>query len=367
MFHCNSVRQHRKRGFTLIELLVVIAIIAILIALLLPAVQQAREAARRTQCRNHLKQLGIAFHNYHDAFGTWMIFRHGHLATSAGPLFNAQGWGVGLLPYLDQAPLFNQYNTNVPPWVGTNLAVVATPIPVFTCTTTPRPSNATVVNYPAAEAAAIGWPSAISYTAGACDYVVTEKSVGQFRTVASNAGYFQAGNRNEGPLGEFGTTVIGNQNLFTDRVMTTKIGDVRDGTSNTMLLEELAGREVFYAKGRPVSPAVNNSTDLAWASVVGGSGNWSSPFNTFRHQGSSYDGLVNSGPCGINCNNSRTSPNASTVSLTGSGGTYYSFHIGGIQTLMCDGSVRFLSENLAAPTLVALISRDERDGPLSEF
>jgi prepilin-type N-terminal cleavage/methylation domain-containing protein len=88
----------RSRGFTLIELLVVIAIIAILIALLLPAVQQAREAARRTQCRDNLHNIGIALHNYHDVFN---IFPYACWDD------DSYGWGTFLLPYLDQAPLFN--------------------------------------------------------------------------------------------------------------------------------------------------------------------------------------------------------------------------------------------------------------------
>jgi len=93
--------QRKQRGFTLIELLVVIAIIAILIALLLPAVQQAREAARRTQCRNNMKQLGLALHNYHDAFTTFPIGTQ----WSDDP-----NWRIGILPYLDQAPLYNSLN-----------------------------------------------------------------------------------------------------------------------------------------------------------------------------------------------------------------------------------------------------------------
>ena len=93
--------RHRttRQAFTLIELLVVIAIIAILIALLLPAVQQAREAARRTQCRNHLKQLALALHNYHDTHG---VLPSGYIVETGW------GWGTMVLPPMDQGPLFNE-------------------------------------------------------------------------------------------------------------------------------------------------------------------------------------------------------------------------------------------------------------------
>ena len=89
----------KRKAFTLIELLVVIAIIAILIALLLPAVQQAREAARRSACKNNLKQVGLAFHNYHDAFRTFPI-------GAQVPIYQAN-WRVSILPYMDQANLYN--------------------------------------------------------------------------------------------------------------------------------------------------------------------------------------------------------------------------------------------------------------------
>jgi prepilin-type N-terminal cleavage/methylation domain-containing protein len=106
-------RRSRSRGFTLIELLVVIAIIAILIALLLPAVQQAREAARRTQCRNNLKQLGIALHNYHDNF---LAFPQAHAQIQsriAAASWEGRGMWVAILPYIDQAPMYNLYNFDV--------------------------------------------------------------------------------------------------------------------------------------------------------------------------------------------------------------------------------------------------------------
>ena len=113
--------RSRRRGFTLIELLVVIAIIAILIALLLPAVQQAREAARRTQCRNNLKQIGLALHNYHDQF---QVFPPGTGLSSQSPdpgytvdlttanRAAAYGWAAYILPQLDQSALYNQLNVS---------------------------------------------------------------------------------------------------------------------------------------------------------------------------------------------------------------------------------------------------------------
>ena len=102
------------RGFTLIELLVVIAIIAILIALLLPAVQQAREAARRTQCKNNLKQLGLALHNYHDVFLTFPIQRGGTVSAGGNQKGNEGCLSafVGLLPYIEQAPLYTTISSN---------------------------------------------------------------------------------------------------------------------------------------------------------------------------------------------------------------------------------------------------------------
>src|SRR5271170_971149 len=105
----------RKRGFTLIELLVVIAIIAVLIALLLPAVQQAREAARRTQCKNNLKQLGLALHNYHDNYRKFPLNRLSNRNVGTNfmtPVWGTLGWIPGLLPFMDQGPLFNMINAS---------------------------------------------------------------------------------------------------------------------------------------------------------------------------------------------------------------------------------------------------------------
>jgi prepilin-type N-terminal cleavage/methylation domain-containing protein len=135
-----------RSGFTLIELLVVIAIIAVLIALLLPAVQQAREAARRSQCKNNLKQLGLAMHNYHDTFGAfppgWIAATRGVGPDVNGGL-NGFGWGAMILPMMEQAPVYNQFRfeLSINDTTGTpsNRSLIATSLPTFRCPSDPAP------------------------------------------------------------------------------------------------------------------------------------------------------------------------------------------------------------------------------------
>src|SRR3712207_6554389 len=141
-----NCRVTLRKGFTLIELLVVIAIIAILIALLLPAVQQAREAARRSQCKNNLHQMGLALHNYHDAHNVFPPANFKVLIQDTSPdQFNSQSthWGAMLLPYLDQAPLYNSMVWGSHPTIwyqGPNLVAQQTVLTVFQCpSSTDRP------------------------------------------------------------------------------------------------------------------------------------------------------------------------------------------------------------------------------------
>lgn len=124
-------RSLSKRGFTLIELLVVIAIIAILVSLLMPAVQQAREAARRTQCKNNLKQIGLALHNYHDVMN---VFPPGNI--TMGPCCGTPSlinWAISILPYIDQANLQNIYDFNKPNEDPANQKALQQVIPVYNC------------------------------------------------------------------------------------------------------------------------------------------------------------------------------------------------------------------------------------------
>ena len=149
-----KVQMHRPRGFTLIELLVVIAIIAILIALLLPAVQQAREAARRTSCKNNLKQLGLGLHNYHDTHGCYppgYIYRPGASGNQLG-----FGWVAMILPMIDQANLYNEFNFNLPIFDAANLTAREKQIPGLLCPSDPVSENNFVEMGSSAERYAMG-------------------------------------------------------------------------------------------------------------------------------------------------------------------------------------------------------------------
>lgn len=136
------MRPRIRKGFTLIELLVVIAIIAILVALLLPAVQQAREAARRSTCKNNMKQIGLALHNYHDvhnAFPSGWIGVENRLPSIEGE--SGFSWATMLLPYLDQAPLYNQMNFSLSMDVVPNRNLLQVVIPTFQCPSDPKPDT----------------------------------------------------------------------------------------------------------------------------------------------------------------------------------------------------------------------------------
>ena len=145
-FHGRRTRNCRLHGFTLIELLVVIAIIAVLVALLLPAVQQAREAARRTACRNNLKQLVLAMHNYESSCGVLPPgYLHKFDAAGSGANHMGYGWGLMCLPQLEQTNLYLQFNFNIPAFLPPQLSARETHLPVFLCPSDPYSQSRYVI------------------------------------------------------------------------------------------------------------------------------------------------------------------------------------------------------------------------------
>jgi prepilin-type N-terminal cleavage/methylation domain-containing protein/prepilin-type processing-associated H-X9-DG protein len=290
-----SNRICRRTGFTLIELLVVIAIIAVLIALLLPAVQQAREAARRMQCRNNLKQLGLALQNYHD---NYRVFPAGFNMSSLFPTDqSAWSWTVMILPYVDQAPLYSGLLPNSPDRLSVALAnpkklsLLQTSLPALLCPSDPAPGpNA---NRPLSDS------NNVQVQVATMSYVVNQ---GVNRTYPSDG-------------------------LF-DRDICRGIRDITDGASNTILLGERTSQ----------APTKNG---VGAAGIWAGISIWIS------------GGLPDSGPTCVIGNSSFRMQSGTwlavpTVSLPNQ--CYSSQHVGGATFAMADGSVRFISENISSST-----------------
>ena len=329
----------RKFGFTLIELLVVIAIIAVLIALLLPAVQQAREAARRTQCKNNLHNLGLAQHNYHDAANRFS-FSHGWADTSSGTdgLWNpgpSQSKGslfVHLLPYMDQAPLYNrlQFALSPGPRVGQQnvggrvLSEVI--LSVLQCTSDDHggatPGGTGLSNY----APSMGNQNMPNLYCSSTPYVGNIYGDG-----ASGHGGNHA---NAG-----GVSGNGISGMFARWGWGAKISDCTDGLSNTILMGEVrpkCGDHYYYGGGW-------SEFNSLWTGTVG-------PIN--------YE------TCGIPTRPGIASEDGSVVCHDvrdwGNSMAFKSRHTGGAHFLLGDGSVRFISENINWVTYQRIGGR--RDG-----
>ncbi len=271
------IRSLTRAGFTLIELLVVIAIIAILIALLVPAVQKVREAAGRTQCANNLKQIGLACHMYHD---TCKVLPPGYLATAVYPdTTPGWGWGAFLLPFLEQGNVYRQINFQQP---VQNQPVIATMLPIFLCPSdTPSSSPFTIVDAtmnPLAGAA----PSSYAATVGD-HFIEVDDPVGN--------GIFYRNSK-------------------------TRLVDITDGTSNTVMIGDRAWSQTkgIWA-GAPNGAIVQPGAQNVWP-------NTTEPAPAFV--------LVHN--CRIN----------STLDPDGGLDDFSSNHPGGVNLVFADGSVRFI-------------------------
>ena len=305
----------RRRGFTLIELLVVIAIIAVLIALLLPAVQQAREAARRSQCKNNLKQIGLALHNYHDIFNS---LPPGYIDQGVNVAAN-QGhytWTASILPQIDGAPLYNQLQVGTVTLSqnlanATNLLGLQTPMPAFACPSNPA-SSLNDASQPAANARAIQQVGGTERYLPVSAYVAMNNSnFGLFRNRASNPA--------DASTGATGTFFRNSRTGFRDQT---------DGTSNIIVVSERAWKIRQTQIHSGVALGLRDNTGGSQDVVTQGSGDAGLVYAFAAPALASINAEFQTGT---------TTPNRQGIS---------SFHTGGVHALMGDGSVRFLSENI---------------------
>jgi prepilin-type N-terminal cleavage/methylation domain-containing protein/prepilin-type processing-associated H-X9-DG protein len=305
----------RRPGFTLVELLVVIAIIGVLVALLLPAVQAAREAARRSQCANHLKQLGLAAHNFEG------VKNELPLAYTNTSLPGKNNWVPFLLPYLEQQNLMNGYDLTIDWWVNPNRALVALRLPVMQCPSTPDPNR--IQDKP---------ETTPPNKTGSCgDYFTPAGVHPDINLVLPTADQIVTTSDLRGVMCWYNAT---NQKNTLSAIL--------DGTSNSIMIGECAGREDVYRK-RTKTPV--NFTSSPRVRARGGA--WATTDNAYEiGQRKAWDAAFGPIPGVLAINNSNEW-----------GHCFYSFHPGGANFLYADGSVRFYGETTHLRVLAHLVTR----------
>jgi prepilin-type N-terminal cleavage/methylation domain-containing protein/prepilin-type processing-associated H-X9-DG protein len=322
-----------KGGFTLVELLVVIAIIGVLVALLLPAVQSAREAARRMQCSNNLKQLGIALHNFHDSRQAFPAARD-ELITSpvTGSGAWTASWMTHTLPYIEQQAVYQTYRFDKD-WADTttnavpNTGPICAKIKTFLCPSAPG-QNTRPVNS----------------GRGNTDYAATTER--EYPNPFLNA--YQASAVSQGDpnyIGVLGHNVLKAVNPGILNPANRRMAMITDGTSNTFLVAECAGRNTYWWMGKRQA---TNASNGPWANdaariQIGGC----DPNNPNYPQSNNV-----AGPRAVNCINTKE---------------IYAFHPSGANVCMADGSVRHVPANLDLNIAYALLTRERGETTPADF
>lgn len=396
--HQKPRHRSRKNGFTLIELLVVIAIIAVLIALLLPAVQQAREAARRSQCQNNLKQIGLALMNYESSFTVFppLVLSSGSetvtdaYGLSANP---SQNWLQLILPYMDQGNIYNGFNFQLLWDDPANAPYSTTNINTLICPSAPpreaRQNPATATG----NASLFGSSSKVKGVATA-GLGLSATSTPTLASVAPNgfgvcdySGW--AGVRESLYAQVAAASGVADSSLFPNPMLmmtpykenrwpcamhkanATKIAEILDGTSNTIMLIEDAGRPGLYATKQHIAlPGLVTNDGWGWAdtgnsgatdgSISGGTA--ATTFVNSATKGSiSKTGVVTNPSCAFAANTCYAGATFYLNMINDS--ELYAFHVGGCYVVFADGSVHFINENIDALTLAAIHTRNGGDIP----
>ncbi len=309
------MRSRRSPGFTLVELLVVIAIIGILVALLLPAVQAAREAARRSQCVNNLKQVALGFHNFESTFN------HLPLAYTDSASWGKNNWAPFVLPYLEQQNLIDGYDLKTNWWENPNRPLVANHLAVLQCPSTPFPMR--YQDKP---------ESTPPNKTGACgDYFTPAGVHPDINLVLPSSQQFPTGADLRGAIYFYASDNPQNS-----------LAAILDGTSNTILLGECAGREDVYRR------RTRHPVDYTGSPPVRARGGaWATTDNAYEiGQRNAWKPAFGPIPGDVRINNSNEW-----------GHCFYSFHPGGANFAYADGSVRFIAESIPLYPLAAQVTR----------
>jgi len=365
------VRPPRRTGFTLVELLVVIAIIATLIGLLLPAVQSAREAARRTQCSNSIRQCGLALHQFVSAKGS--------LPNSSRPPSGANGrvsWVTRSLPYMEDRQLADSYDFDAAGanWSSAtaragsgrtvpNAVLVMTVIPHLQCPSDPEGSGS-YDGDPDTSSTPSGYgsgPAAVNadrsgFTTPGLFCATTDYSPTTFvdNRLTGKADVVAPGSQKVVSSGTLATTAAAGL-LYKDYDGRTKakINQCTDGLSKTIALAESAGRPAKYVRGKKVGTFPTDRVN---------GGGWCRPASDFAFKGAAADGSA-VGSSAVQAINVTNGENVTTATFGGTEygkegtGDPYSFHPGTINVLMGDGSARSVSDDVEIRVFAAMVTR----------